>query len=375
MTKLNPFRFGDPVAGEFYLARDELSATVSNFLENHIHIVLIGPRRFGKTSFVNHLLQKMEDKQRSCLFVDIYNITSHKDFLYQLHRSLKEKSNWKIKIKEKVKTLKYLRPILNSEIDNDGKSSFSLSAEFSKNDDVKELIQDFFTDLSKLNVRVILAIDEFQKVADIEDKGWLEATLRTQMQKLKNVTFLFTGSRQSVISDMINNQSRPFFRSCQPIEFPLFGDEFTNWIIKKFQKIDIKTNPESINYLRKLLQDTPNYVQMACYHLVAQGVSKVDQQQIDKVLNTIVSQNSYAYQTVLNSLTLPQQRALRLCANESEAIYNKEFLQKYEMASAPALASAIKALKEKKLLDESSIKGRVVFDDPLFALWLKLEFR
>jgi hypothetical protein len=39
------------------------------------------------------------------------------------------------------------------------------------------------------------------------------------------------------------------------------------------------------------------------------------------------------------------------------------------------LAKPFKALKEKGILDEASAgKGSVVFDDPLFSLWLKLEF-
>ena len=87
-----------------------------------------------------------------------------------------------------------------------------------------------------------------------------------------------------------------------------------------------------------------------------------------------MKQNAYAYQTILNSLTQIQQRALRLAAKEGESIYVKEVIQKYEIPSGPTLASAIKALKQKQILDEGTARGKAIFDDPLFAIWLKYEF-
>lgn len=88
---MNPFKFGDPVEGEYYLPHPELDKLVYQFLSNRIHVVLIGPRRFGKTSFVFNLLKKLEKEGYSCPFIDIFNITSHRDFLQQMLRALKTK--------------------------------------------------------------------------------------------------------------------------------------------------------------------------------------------------------------------------------------------------------------------------------------------
>ncbi len=344
----NPFKFGDPVEGEYYLPRPELAMTVSQFLDNRIHVILIGPRRFGKTSFVLNLLKEQE-RGIASLFIDVFNITSHRDFLQQMLRALRNKKTW-------------------------GMPSLSLSSEVSSDKDVKETIQDVLVALERLGQRVIVAIDEFQKIAEIEDQGWLEATLRTHMQQLKNVAFLYTGSRKSIIHDMINNSNRPFYRSCQPIEFPSLGPEFTEWVVKRFAKIDTKCDRAAIDYLRGLLQDTPNYIQMVCFHIVAEGIQNVTRTEVDAVLQTIVRQNAYAYQTLLNSLAVGQQRALRLAANESEQVFAKNLLTQYEIKTGAALAGAIASLKGKQILDEGTAKGRVIFDDPLFAIWLRTEF-
>ncbi len=344
------------------------------FLDNRVHVVLIGPRRFGKTSFVLDTLRQLEARGKTCVFVDIFNVTSHRDFLQQLLRALRSKATWSRRLKKWMESLPRLRPKFSWETDpSTGEATFWVAPEMIERD-IKDLIQDTIIALGEVGDEVVVAIDEFQTIAELEDDGWLEATLRTLMQQLKNTAFFFTGSRRSVINDMLNNASRPFYRSCQPIEFPALEDTFSDWIIARFKSVEVTCTKEVVNSLRKLVQDTPNYVQMACFHLVAEGVDKVDQPKVQEVLRTIVKQNAYSYQTLLNSLRPLQQRALRLAAVESEGIFSKELLGKYEIPSGPALASSIKSLRQKQILDEGTSKGKVVFDDPLFAIWLKTEF-
>ena len=371
----NPFRFGDPVQGDYFMPLPAFERIVSQFTDNRIHTVLIGPRRFGKTSFVLRLLQELESKGKPCLFADIFNITSHRDFLQQILRALRSKRGWQQKIRSWVETIPRLRPKIAMEMDPaTGLPGFSLSTDLTDDKDVKETILDVFAAIDRLGDQVVVAIDEFQKISEINDAGWLEATLRTQMQQLPNTTFLFTGSRRSVISDMLNNQTRPFYRSCQTLEFPAFGGEFIDWIIGRFALVEMECDRDALLKLQREVQNTPNYMQMACFHLVAMGVERVTRDEIAKVLRVMVSQNAYAYQTLLNTLTAIQQRSLRLAAKVGSQIFSKEVLDRYEIPSGAALASSIRSLKDKQILDEGSARGVVVFDDPLFAIWLRFEF-
>lgn len=380
MSKLpiNPFKFGDPVEGDYYLPRPDLENFVFQFLVNRIHVVLIGPRRFGKTSFLLNLLKKLSQNSHSYIFVDIFNITSHKDFLHQILRALKTRSGWIDALKSMIISIPKIRPKISTQVDaHTGYPSFDFTFDTTSasENDVKEMIQDVFSGLSKLGKGLIFAIDEFQKITEIDDGGWLEATLRTHMQQLRNTSFIFTGSRRSVIYDMLNNPSRPLYKFCQSIEFPAFGDEFTDWILKRFKNIGIKCRRDAIHHLRQIVQDTPNYVQMVCYHLVAMGKNDITIEEVDGALKIVVQQNAYAYQTLLNSLTPTQQRTLRLAAKEGKQLFAKEFLSKYEISSGAALSSAIKSLKDKEILDEEGAgRGTVIFDDPLFAIWLKTSF-
>ncbi len=370
---MNPFKFGDPVEGEYYLPRPGLDRIVHQFLTNRIHVVLMGPRRFGKTSFVLNLLKKLEAEGYACPFIDIFNITSHRDFLQQVFRALKTKKSWTESAK---KWLSNWRPKISADVDPiSGQTSFGFSFDRSSEKEVKEMIQDVLSGLKNLGEKVVLVIDEFQKITELDDQGWLEATLRTHMQQLPNTVFLFTGSRKSLISDMLNNSSRPLYRSCQTIDFPSFDEELIDWVIERFIKVDVDIERDAIYFLKKIVQDTPNYIQMVCFHLVAAGYKKIGRREVEGILKNVVGQNAYAYQTLLTSLSPIQQRVLRLAAKEGKQIFAKELLNKYEISSGPAVSSAINALKRKGILDEEATgRGMVIFDDPLFAIWLKESF-
>jgi uncharacterized protein len=373
---INPFRFGNPVEGEFYLDRPELQKTVLSFLNNGTNIVLVGPRRFGKTSFIINLLRHQETVVgRAGALVDVFNVTSHRDFLQQLVNALREKKPLLVKLRDWIEQLpSNLKPLLTLENEHIGKVSLRFSPQRASETDVKQLIIETLDSLGVIVPNLCIAFDEFQTIANLDDGGWLEATIRSKMQEHKSVSFLFSGSRRSIIHDMFNNNNRPFYRSCQLMEFPSLDADFTRWVVDRFAAVNIKCTLDMVEYLRGQVSDTPNYVQMLCFHVVAGGCRHVTKEIIDDAAQTIIKQNAYAYQTLLNSLTLVQQRVLRLAAFEKESVFAKENLEKYEIKTAAHVSQAINALKEKQILDESTQKGRVVFDDPLFALWLQYQF-
>src|SRR3990167_10007483 len=153
MTKLtaNPFKFGDPVEGDYYVPRPELSSTIRQFLDNRIHVVLMGPRRFGKTSFVLDLFHSMEKEGYTCLLIDIFNVTSHRDFLYQVIRALRRKRGFREKLKSFGKDIKRLIPHLSLDMDPfTGAPSVGFSLGELAEEDVKTGIQDLFEGFSSL---------------------------------------------------------------------------------------------------------------------------------------------------------------------------------------------------------------------------------
>jgi AAA+ ATPase superfamily predicted ATPase len=370
---MNPFQFGSPVRDDFFFDNPAFKNFYRNYIDNKIHTVLIGPRRYGKTSFILNLLNEYKAKtKKDVLYIDLFNVTGHRDFYLQLITTLKKERSLLSNLKHWLKILPAtLRPVLSLEVSQSGEFELNITQENKNNFDVKEMILFLLDEIISNSKDLIFVLDEFQAIADFEDDNWLEATLRQKMQLHKNVVFIFTGSRKSIIHEMFNHSSRPFYRSCQIIDFPRPNDDFSFWIQKKFKNEGIIVTIEDVKYIEVVMSNTANYVQMVCFHLVAIGHKKINREIIDTVIDQVVLQNAYAYQTILKSLPINQQRVLRMSAKIKEGVYTKDIIKEFEVASPQHVAQAIKSLKEKQILDEETARGRIVFDDPLFELWLK----
>lgn len=57
---MNPFKFGTIVDGDFFTDRVAETALLSQKLDSENHIVLISPRRFGKSSLVYKVLSGID---------------------------------------------------------------------------------------------------------------------------------------------------------------------------------------------------------------------------------------------------------------------------------------------------------------------------
>jgi hypothetical protein len=370
----NPFRYGEPVSNEFYVERQTLKNATLNFLKGDINTVLVGPRRFGKTSFLLNLLDSAP-KGVTTLYVDLLNITSHRDFLNSLLHSMSRKQTYFRRFKEWVSSVsKSVSPGLSVDFDeasNLPTPKLSLFTSQFPDDVVKNLIGEALEELENLGQTVWVAWDEVQSITELKDDFWLEKTLRTKMQHGKNLTFIFSGSRRALIHPMFNDNSRAFYMSSQLIDFPHLGDEFTDWIISRFAKTNIKATGEVVQYLRKRAGDSPNYTQMICFGLVALGAPVVTTAMVDTVVRDLTRQNSYGYQSILSGFSPVQQRVLRMVAIEEKRIFSRELLKQYDIKAPSHVTQAINAGIARHLIDDSSARGRVQFDDPFFSAWLK----
>ena len=81
--------------------------------------------------------------------------------------------------------------------------------------DAKQPVIDLISFLEQWERPIIIAIDEFQQIHAYPEKN-TDAWLRSVIQRLQNVFFLFSGSQQSILNELFSNPSRPFFQKCKP---------------------------------------------------------------------------------------------------------------------------------------------------------------
>jgi AAA+ ATPase superfamily predicted ATPase len=71
--KDNPFKFGTIVDGPFFTDREDEITRIKSFLKGENHLIIISPRRFGKTSLIRKILSESE---RRYIYLDMQLVLS-----------------------------------------------------------------------------------------------------------------------------------------------------------------------------------------------------------------------------------------------------------------------------------------------------------
>ena len=199
---MNPFKFGTIVEGDFFTDRAEETALLGQKLDSENHIVLISPRRFGKSSLVYKVLSGIDRPQ---IQIDLQYTLSVEDFAAQLVKSV-----FKIFPMEKVRhamTHFRIAPILTT---NTVTGAMEVSFQPLANSGV--LLEDAMALVGKVtqpNRRLIVVLDEFQEVVKIK-KG-LDRQLRSLMQKQENLNHILLGSQESMMEAIFEKKTSPFY--------------------------------------------------------------------------------------------------------------------------------------------------------------------
>ena len=74
------FVYGMSVGGDNFTDRIEETKRIKLDLENGINVILISPRRMGKTSLIKKVISEMDSPEIKVVYMDIYDCRSEYDF-------------------------------------------------------------------------------------------------------------------------------------------------------------------------------------------------------------------------------------------------------------------------------------------------------
>ncbi len=296
---MSKFITGNPVVGENFIDRKEHLPLFKSYIDNNQNIMIKAPRRFGKTSLVKHLLENK--KEYSYIYIDI-NIVSNlrrlADKILDNAYALSNIDNFVYKAKNSVVEL--FKLVKDIKIDIDDLSS--LSIEFNQNKEVDELeyylhsLNVLNTIASKKNINVKCVLDEFQDILKIANKDILDKT-RSVMQHHQNVTYIFLGSIESIMGDIFESKSSPFFHFAKIIALPpLNTEELFTYAKKTFTQKSIEC--ESLFEYLQFLGGHPDYsmqfLQKVYINALAYELHEITELQMnDFMIDTISDNRAY----------------------------------------------------------------------------------
>lgn len=366
----NPFPTQGYAGAAYFCDRVKETEMLTRYLTNSNHVLLISPRRIGKTGLIEHCFhQPMIAEKYITIVVDIYSTKNLQDFVFVLgNKVMQAVKPLGRKVWENL--LSALMSIKSSiSFDMTGTPEWSLGLGDIKNPSVT--LDEIFQFLENAPRPCLVAIDEFQQIAKYPEKN-VEAILRTYIQKMHNACFVFAGSQRHLMGEMFMSPSRPFYMSTSPLELaPIDMDIYYEFAEHHFKAGDKHITREAFELIYKQFEGITWYVQFVLnlsYGLISRGM-ECDEGLVSDAIRQTTRTFSTVFENMLYQLPFKQKEVLIAIAREGKAenVTAKTFLRKYAL-TASSVQAAVKGLLEKDFITHHL--GTYQLSDKFLALWL-----
>ncbi len=123
--KNNPFKYGGVVIDPYFIDREQEVPELTLSLSGGSNIILYSPRRFGKTSLIKRVAEKLELQGFSVLYFDLFQVNSREQFMQLYYQAiLKKSTQWEKSLNILTSLVKSVRPIIT--VGSDGLPSVSI---------------------------------------------------------------------------------------------------------------------------------------------------------------------------------------------------------------------------------------------------------
>ena len=368
----NPFVIMGKIPAELFCDREKESDKLIHYLTNGNHVVLISPRRMGKTGLIHHCYDdaRIRDEYFT-FFVDILHTSNLREFTYNLGRSIYKElvPRGKRLAKGFIQALKSLSGTISIDTLNGGPK---FGVELGDIANAELTLEEIFDYLDHAHRPCIMAIDEFQQITHYPEKN-VEALLRGHIQQMQNCNFVFAGSERSIMTQMFSSSARPFYQSADTLELnEIPFDVYSDFARRLFLEARKNVDDESLRYVYDLFKGHTFYMQKVfneAFAITGKGETcKLDT--IFEAIDRILSDKETTYMEILSALSEKQKPLLYAIAAEGMAsrVTSMAFAKKHNLESASAIQSAIKQLLNQNLITE--IHKEYSVTDKFFALWM-----
>ena len=347
---VNPFKFGTVVENSFFTDRQNELQYIKSVLNSENHLILISPRRFGKTSLV---VKALRESNRKHIMLNLQSVVSSEDFAARLRKEIFKIYKFE-KVKHFIKNFRIVPTIsLNPMTDGVDVSIMPMV-------DNRVLIEDVFALLQAIaseEDRMIVVLDEFQEIKSI-DKN-LDRLLRSIMQLHKNINYLFLGSQESMMREIFEKKKSPFFHFGQLLHLDKIPyDDFKLYLLERLSFVD--NADEICNEILAFTKCHPYYTQQ-----LASQVWEIGRKgEMDNIVNEAIARllefHDLNFERIWLNFNNTDKRILMWLANN-----NKPY------ALMGIAQSTISSSLKRMLKDGYVIKtAEYEVEDPFFRNWI-----
>lgn len=370
----NPFLITGYESPEYFCDRKKETEELLDTLHNGRNITLTSPRRLGKTGLIKHIfyLLKQQDPSVVTIYIDLYPTTSLYDFTQNFASAvLGQLDSNPLKLLKRIATIfKGLRP--NVSVDPvSGQPKIGLDIVQGNEPSTLEQIFDYLKQFPKT---CYIAFDEFQQITKYPEKS-VEALLRSYVQDLHNIHFIFSGSQAHMLGEMFLSPKRPFYQSTSEKTIGVI-DQKTYFAFAEgfFLKQGRSLPKEVFDWIYEQYEGYTWYIQMVLNRMYAKNDRSVDVDLAQECIRDILNENAFYYQHLLQVYPKGQVKLVKAIAKEHKVreVLSGAFISKYGLTATSSVKSALTRMLEEEVIYKSE-EGYIVYDR-FFGQWLDENF-
>jgi AAA+ ATPase superfamily predicted ATPase len=369
----SPFIYGKTVSNDAFTDRTQESEKLSNNLLQGINTIIISPRRWGKSSLVEKVVNTINGTQTDLktVVIDLFSVSTEEEFLELFAKEVikASSSKWQDWLKSGKDLFKQLVPKLSVGVDPS--SDFSLSFDWEELKRHKDEILNLPEVIAqKKNIRFVVCLDEFQNLATFPDYEGLEKKMRAIWQRQKKVCYCLYGSKRHMMTEIFNNTSKPFYRFGDIILLQkISGEDWHQFILESFESTGKTISEEMARKIPQLMKDHSWYVQQLAHYTWQKTEKNAKMEEVAEALNELIQANSPLYQKEVENISGTQLNLLKAISKGAKQLTAAKTMQEYKLGTPRNVSKNKNILINEDIIHETS--NGFEFLDPAFELWFK----
>jgi len=369
----NPFLIKGYISPEFFCNRESETKKLISAIKNNRDVTLFAFRKLGKTGLIHHLFYQLEAEENiTCIYIDIFSANNLDDFIGLLANGI-----YQALVSKPLKFIKsfqdfiyQIKPVISYDsLTGIPELSFNFNTEERKINTINEIFN--FLSAQSKKKKIVIAIDEFQQITFFPEKN-TEALLRTIIQKLNNINFIFSGSQKHIILQMFTTYKRPFYHSTELLNLDKINRKnYKEFIISNFKKGNQFLDDKESELILDLTRTHTYYTQYLCNHLFSLNNEIISRTLIIQKMLDILEEYEGLFISFKNLMTDHQWKILKAIAKEKEVvkIYSQDFIKKHDLSGTSSIKRGISVLLEREMIYEEN--GKYMVYDTFLSLWLE----
>ena len=373
-----PFMYGLIAENDNFIDRIEDRKQLKTFLGGGINVMLISPRRWGKSSLVKAAMEelKQEDKQVKVCYLDASRIISEEEFYNKFAIAVIESASSTLEKKwaDFKQYVQALIPGVKLKTSAFDAVEMEMELNFTPLKDSAERVLQLPEQISiDKGLHIIVCIDEFQQLSYLPNWKKMEATMRSVWQHQHHTNYCLYGSKRHMMMDIFSNSNNPFYRFGQVLYMKKIEKQYwMPYIIEGFTKTGKHISEELASMICDIAQCHSWYVQQFSLFVWMNTETEVTEEIVNRQLQVVIDTNADMFAKDIENLAASQVAMLRAVSAGETQFNAKEVVKRYGLGAPRTITLNKKTLIKRDIIEVNG--DGYQFIDPIYALWFKREY-